>query len=73
MARCTKCNHKWSLKEVLLLPFSKDGRECSVCKQKQYISSTTQNIMSLSYWSVIIVILFPFIIKLSDKKDGDCL
>lgn len=72
MARCTKCNHKWSLKEVLL-PFSKDGRECSVCKQKQYISLTTQNIMSLSYWSVLIVILFPFIIKLSDKKDGDYL
>lgn len=73
MARCTKCNHKWSLKNVMSLAFSKDGKECPACKEKQYISSTTQNIMSFAYWSVIIVILLPFIIKLSDKKEGDYL
>lgn len=70
MARCTKCNHKWSLKDVMAVGFSKDGKECPNCKEKQYISSKTQNIMNLGYLSLIFIVLFPFLLKLSDKKDG---
>ena len=50
--------------------FSKEGKECPNCNEKQYISSTTQNIMNLGYLSLIFVIIFPFLIKLSDKKEG---
>ena len=70
MARCTKCKYKWSVKDVMAVGFSKEGKECPNCNEKQYISSTTQNIMNLGYLSLIFVIIFPFLIKLSDKKEG---
>lgn len=50
--------------------FSKDGKPCPNCGEKQYVSKTTQNIISLGSISFLLAIIFPFFIKLSSKKDG---
>lgn len=70
MARCTNCNYKWSFKDVMAAGFSKDGKLCPNCGEKQYVSKTTQNIISLGSISFVLAIIFPFFIKLSDKNDG---
>ncbi len=67
MARCTSCNYKWKAKEVWSLGFSKKGKDCPICGVKQYISSETQRTFTLGYLSLIFIVIFPFIIKLSDK------
>ena len=69
MAHCTNCNHKWKTKEILSLGFSKKGRNCLNCGNKQYISSKTQRIFALGYVSLIFIMAFPFFITLSDKDE----
>ncbi|WJE43671.1 hypothetical protein QRD86_03395 [Bacillus halotolerans] len=70
MARCTSCNYKWKAKEVWSLGFSKKGTDCPNCGIKQYISSETQRTFTLGYLSLIFIVIFPFIIKLSDKDES---
>lgn len=67
MARCTNCNYKWKVKDILLLGFSKHGKRCQRCQHKQYISVETQRILTLGYLSLIFVPFLFFFIKLSDK------
>lgn len=69
MAKCTKCNYKWKVKEIWSLGFSKKGKDCSNCGHKQYISAKTQRIFTLGYISLIFVPILPFFIKLSDKDE----
>ncbi|RFU69675.1 TIGR04104 family putative zinc finger protein [Bacillus sp. V59.32b] len=68
MAQCNNCNYKWKAKEILSLGFSKSGKKCPHCEKKQYISSETQRIFFLGYISLVFIIIFPLIIKLSDKE-----
>ncbi|MEK4425827.1 hypothetical protein [Solibacillus sp. FSL K6-1523] len=70
MVSCTNCKYKWSFKEVMALGFSKEGKDCSHCHVKQYLSAKTQNILTLGYISLLFVLIFPFFIKLSDKKEN---
>lgn len=70
MARCTNCNYKWKIKEVLSLGFSKDGKDCPNCGKRQYVSVKTQQIFTLAYLSLIFVPLLFFRIKLSDKDES---
>lgn len=70
MARCANCSYKWKFKDVIAAGFSKDGKSCPNCVEKQYVSKTTQNIISLGSLSFLLAIIFPFLIKLSSKKDG---
>lgn len=69
MARCTNCNYKWNSKEIWSLGFSKKGKDCPKCGVKQYISSQTQRTFTLGYLSLIFIVIFPFIIKLSDQDE----
>lgn len=69
MAKCTNCSYKWRLKDILALGFSKKGRECPDCGQKQYLSTETQQLFTLGWISLIFI---PFLfsrIKLSDKDE----
>lgn len=67
--RCTNCNYRWKAKEVLSLGFSKNGKACPHCGQKQYISAETQRFLTLGYLSLIFVPFIIFHIKLSDKNE----
>lgn len=70
MARCTNCQEKWKIKEVIALGFSKRGRNCPSCGERQYISTETQKILTLGWLSLIFV---PFLfsrIKLSNKEEN---
>jgi len=49
MPRCTNCKYKWKVKEVLALGFSNNGKDCSNCEQRQYISFRTQKLLTLGY------------------------
>lgn len=69
MARCTNCNYKWKVKEVLSLGFSKNGKNCPNCGHRQYISIGTQKLFALGYLSLIFVPFLLFRIKLSDKDE----
>ncbi|MGY0694650.1 TIGR04104 family putative zinc finger protein [Virgibacillus sp. FSP13] len=69
MARCTNCNYKWKVKEILSLGFSKNGKDCPNCGHKQYISAGTQRLFTLGYLSLIFVPVLLFRIKLSDKDE----
>ena len=69
MPSCTNCNYKWKTKDICLLGFSKEGKDCPNCGVKQYISSKTQRIFYLGYLSLIFIMIFPFIVKLSDKDE----
>lgn len=69
MARCTNCNHKWKVKDILLLGFSKHGKKCAYCLHKQYISGKTQRLFTLGYVSILFVPFLIFYIKLSDKDE----
>ena len=74
MARCTNCNYKWNTKNVWLLGFSKKGKECPNCNTKQFVSFKDKGlILSLGYISgvigLLLIIFFPFFIKLSDKDE----
>lgn len=69
MAQCTNCDYKWKAKEIWSLGFSKKGKDCPNCGVKQYISSKTQRTFTLGYLSLIFIVIFPFIIKLSDKDE----
>ncbi|WP_391209578.1 hypothetical protein [Psychrobacillus sp. L4] len=70
MAHCTNCNYKWKAKEIWSLGFSKKGKDCSNCGDKQYISYETQGILTLYYLSIVFIVIFPFLIKLSDKDES---
>lgn len=70
MAKCTNCNYKWKAIQILKLGFSKKGKDCTNCGTKQYISSETQKTMTLGFLSLIFLVIFPFIIKLSDKDEA---
>ncbi|MFD2210178.1 TIGR04104 family putative zinc finger protein [Virgibacillus halophilus] len=69
MPRCTNCNYKWKVKEVLSLGFSKNGKDCPNCGHRQYISPKTQRLFTLGYLSLIFVPFIIFRIKLSDKDE----
>lgn len=69
MAHCTNCNYKWKTKEIWSLGFSKKGKNCPNCGNKQYISSKTQRIFTLGYLSLVFIVFFPFFIKLSDSDE----
>ncbi|TCI69082.1 hypothetical protein EVJ22_11465 [Exiguobacterium sp. SH0S7] len=67
--RCTNCHYEWKIKEVLSLGFSKDGKACPNCGQRQYISNETQKLFTLGYISLLFVPFLFFRIKLSDQND----
>lgn len=69
MPRCTNCNYKWKIKEVLSLGFSKNGKDCPNCGQRQFISIGTQKLLTLGYLSLIFIPFLLFRIKLSDKDE----
>lgn len=69
MTKCSVCGNKWRLKEVWAVGWSKKGRACSNCGHRQYISGQTKGIFTLGYLSLLFVLFFPFIIKLSDKDE----
>lgn len=74
MAHCTNCHYKWKAKEIWKLGLSNDGKKCPNCQTKQYVSFKDGGIlMGLGYLSgivgLLVIILFPFYIKLSDKKE----
>ena len=67
MPCCTNCNDKWKVKDVVALGFSKNGKDCPNCGQRQYLSAETQRLFTLGYLSLLFV---PFLfskIKLSGK------
>ncbi|WP_110928625.1 hypothetical protein [Bacillus massiliglaciei] len=70
MARCTNCHHKWKVKDIWSLGFSKYGKACPACGTKQYMSSDTLAVMSLGSISLLFLILVPFIMKISDKDES---
>ncbi len=74
MARCSNCNYKWRTKDVWLLGFTKKGNLCPSCKAKQFVSFKDRGfLLGLGYLSgtigIIIIILFPFFIKLSNQDE----
>jgi hypothetical protein len=74
MAHCTNCNHKWKKRRVWQLGFSKKGRECPVCRTKQFISfENTSPLIGLGYISATVAILFilffPFLVELTEKEE----
>ena len=74
MTRCTNCKYKWKAKDVWKLGFSKNGKECPNCKARQYVSFKDGGfLMGLGYLSgavgLLLIILFPFYINLSDKDE----
>ncbi len=69
MARCTNCDYKWNVKEIWSLGWSKNGKACPNCGNRQYISGETQNMFTLGFISVAFIIIFPFFIKLSGKNE----
>lgn len=68
--RCTNCHYKWRIKEVLALGFSRNGKDCSNCGQKQFISAETQSLLTLGYLSLVFVPFILFWIKLSDHDEN---
>ncbi|QDY45154.1 hypothetical protein HF394_05265 [Planococcus glaciei] len=69
MPRCTNCNYKWNVKDIIALGFSKKGKDCPNCGDRQYISAESQRLLTLGWLSLIFV---PFIIskiKLSGKDE----
>ncbi|MFS0781057.1 hypothetical protein [Bacillus sp. 1P06AnD] len=69
MATCTHCTHKWKPKEIWALGFSKKGKCCPYCGTRQYISGGTQGLLTLGFISLLFILLFPFIIQLSEKEE----
>lgn len=70
MPRCTNCQHKWKVKELLALGLSKNGKDCPNCKQKQYVSGETQKLFTLGWLSLLFIPIIVFQIKLSAKKEN---
>lgn len=69
MPRCTNCYTKWKISDIWKLGFSKDGRNCPACGKRQYISSESQRMMTIEFWSVLFILFLPFMIKLTDKDE----
>lgn len=70
MPRCTNCNYKWNAKDIIALGFSKKGKDCPNCGDRQYISAESQRLLTLGWLSLLFV---PFIIskiKLSGKDES---
>ncbi|XKH50143.1 hypothetical protein LG275_11130 [Chryseomicrobium palamuruense] len=67
MAKCTNCGQKWTVREIWKLGWSKEGKRCSNCGEKQYLSEETQGLLTLGYISLALLIIVPFKIKLSKK------
>lgn len=70
MRQCKNCGYKWKAKEILALGFSKSGKDCRNCGEKQYISAETQGMFTLGYISLLFFVIFPFLIKLSNKNEA---
>lgn len=66
MARCTRCGSTWSARDIWKLGWSKEGKRCNNCGEKQYISRETQGMLTLGYLSVALLVVIPFVMKLSD-------
>lgn len=69
MPDCTNCYYRWRVKEVLSLGFSKYGKDCPSCGQRQYISAKTQKVFTFGYLSLLFVPFLLFRIRLSDKEE----
>ncbi len=74
MAHCNNCNYKWKTKDVWQLGYTKKGKECPSCRVKKFASFKDREVIlglvSLSWtFAILIIIFFPFIIKLSDKDE----
>ncbi|MFC7285146.1 TIGR04104 family putative zinc finger protein [Phocicoccus pinnipedialis] len=70
MPRCTNCNYKWRLNDILKISFAKKGKKCPNCKQKQYLSGETQRLFTLGWVSLMFIPFLLFRIKLSDKEES---
>ncbi|MDU9694031.1 hypothetical protein O0Q50_22880 [Priestia aryabhattai] len=70
MTKCSNCDSEWSLGDVWTVGFSTTGKECPNCRKKQYISAKTKKWLTLGWVSLAFVIIFPFIIKLSNKDES---
>ncbi|PFH90726.1 hypothetical protein [Bacillus sp. AFS088145] len=74
MAHCNNCNYKWKAKDIWQLGFTKKGKECPNCRTKQFATFKDKEvILGLGYLSwifvILIIIFFPFVIKLSYKEE----
>ncbi|WP_203362996.1 TIGR04104 family putative zinc finger protein [Bacillus sp. REN10] len=71
MACCQSCQHKWKMREIWRVAFSKNGLACPYCGVKQYISAKTTNRLTLTYWSPVflLILLFPSFVELSSEKE----
>lgn len=67
MAACTNCRNKWTAREIWKLGWSKGGKRCSNCGERQYLSKETQGLLTLGYLSIALLIIVPFKMKLSEK------
>ncbi|ANS52533.1 hypothetical protein BM86_17015 [Bacillus thuringiensis] len=74
MAYCTNCKNKWKIRDVWRLSFSKKGKVCPHCSVRQYVSfKGREPLFGLGYFlmpiAIVIIIFFPFCMKLSDKEE----
>lgn len=69
MPRCAGCHHKWKAKDIAALGFSKKGKACPYCGQRQYLSAETQRWFTLGWLSLIVVPFLLMTIQLSDKDE----
>ena len=69
MQRCTNCDYKWKVKDIIALGFSKNGKDCPDCGHKQYISGETQRLFTLGWMSLVFIPFLIYRIRLSDKDE----
>lgn len=69
MRSCANCQYKWKLKDLVKLSFSKEGRTCVKCREQQYLSKDAQNLMTLSWLSLLFLPFIIYRLTLSSKKE----
>lgn len=69
MRSCSNCDAKWRLKELLALGFSRKGRVCVHCGERQYLSKDTLKLSTLGWLSLLFIPLIIWRMTLSSKEE----
>jgi CXXC-20-CXXC protein len=69
MATCKNCGHKWGVVDTYKITMTNGGLSCSKCGKKQYLSTKSQQNLSLGWLTVLVIFLIPKLVELSNDKE----
>ena len=69
MATCKNCGYKWGIVDTYKITMTNKGLTCSNCGKKQYLSTKSQQNLSLGWLTILVIFLIPKLVELANDEE----